>query len=126
MSKSEVTTVCRSLGLCLNPRELNALFLDLDKGNSGRLNFEEFLQLVARSLEAASANEEELLTSFRILDMDNSGLVSSDELKNVLGRIGTEKLDPGMIDQMIQEADINGDGKLSYNEFVYLLMAKAV
>jgi Ca2+-binding EF-hand superfamily protein len=35
-----------------------------------------------------------------------------------------EKLTDEEVNQMIQEADINGDGQVDYEEFVKMMMAK--
>lgn len=129
LERSEVTTACRAIGLSLDEKELHRLIRDIQERESniysGRLTFAQFLQLIQRSLTSVSAAEEELLSSFKILDGDNSGYVSASELKDVLGRIG-HKIPEAEFEQILKEADIDGDGKLSYNEFVYLLMAKAV
>jgi Ca2+-binding EF-hand superfamily protein len=44
-------------------------------------------------------------------------------LRHVMINLG-EKLTDEEVNQMIQEADINGDGQVDYEEFVKMMMAK--
>jgi calmodulin len=55
--------------------------------------------------------EQELLNAFRVFDKDNSGTISSDELRNVLKKLG-EDLTDEEVDEMIRLADVNGDGSI--------------
>jgi len=58
-------------------------------------------------------SEEELREAFRVFDKDNNGLVSAAELKHVMTNLG-EKLTDEEVEEMIREADIDGDGCVNY------------
>ncbi|CAD0082067.1 unnamed protein product, partial [Aureobasidium vineae] len=51
---------------------------------------------------------------------DGSGTISAEELRNVMKSIG-ENLSDSEIDEMIKEADANGDGNIDYDEFVKIM-----
>ncbi|CAM4741575.1 unnamed protein product [Rotaria magnacalcarata] len=53
-------------------------------------------------------SEEEILEAFRVFDKDGNGYISADELRNVMTSLG-EKLTDEEVNQMIREADIDGD-----------------
>ena len=54
----------------------------------------------------------ELLFS-RVFDKNNDGLISSKELRHVMTNLG-EKLSEEEVDDMIKEADLDGDGMVNY------------
>lgn len=65
-------------------------------------------------------SEEELREAFKVFDKDGSGDISAAELRHVMTSLG-EKLTDEEVDEMIREADIDGDGKVNYegNELIY-------
>ena len=67
--------------------------------------------------------EEELIEAFKVFDRDGNGLISAAELRHVMTNLG-EKLTDEEVDEMIREADVDGDGHINYEEFVRMMMAK--
>jgi calmodulin len=59
----------------------------------------------------------------QVFDKDNDGYISAAELRHVLTNIG-EKLSDEEVDEMIREADIDGDGQINYEEFVKMMINK--
>ena len=59
----------------------------------------------------------------RVFDKNGDGLISSSELRNVMTSLG-EKLSNEEVDDMIREADLDGDGMVNYVEFVAILTSK--
>ena len=49
----------------------------------------------------------------RVFDKNNDGLISSVELRHVMTNLG-EKLSDEEVDDMIKEADLDGDGMVNY------------
>jgi Ca2+-binding EF-hand superfamily protein len=48
-----------------------------------------------------------------VFDKNNDGLITSNELRRVMTHLG-EKLSEQEVDDMIKEADGDGDGKIDY------------
>ena len=67
--------------------------------------------------------EEDIREAFKVFDRDGNGLISAAELRHVMTNLG-EKLTDEEVDEMIKEADIDGDGHINYEEFVRMMMAK--
>ena len=59
----------------------------------------------------------------REFDKDGNGFISAAELRHVMTNLG-EKLTDEEVDEMIREADVDGDGQVNYDEFVKMMMAK--
>lgn len=67
--------------------------------------------------------QEELIEAFKVFDRDGNGLISAAELRHVMTNLG-EKLTDEQVDEMIREADIDGDGHINYEQFVRMMMAR--
>lgn len=98
----------RSLGQ--NPSEdaLRLMIDEVDADGSGTIDFAEFLTLMARRMKTKDSHAE-ILEAFKVFDKDNSGKISASELRQVMTSLG-EKLTDGEVEEMIREADENGDG----------------
>ncbi|KAL8187775.1 UNVERIFIED_CONTAM: hypothetical protein K2H54_055739 [Gekko kuhli] len=85
-------------------------------------DFPEFLTMMARKMKDTD-NKEEILKTFSVFDKDGNGYISAAELCHVMTNLG-EKLTDEEADEMIQEADIDGDGQVNYEEFVQMRTVK--
>ena len=75
--------------------------------------------MMARKMKDTDS-EEEIREAFRVFDKDGNGFISAAELRHVMTNLG-EKLTDEEVDEMIREADIDGDGQVNY-EGVYNLL----
>lgn len=53
-------------------------------------------------------------------DKDGSGKIDATELRNIMLSLG-ENLSDEEVNQMIKEADLNGDGEIDFDEFMRML-----
>ncbi|RRT47433.1 hypothetical protein B296_00039421 [Ensete ventricosum] len=118
----ELGTVMRSLGQNPTEAELQDMINEVDADGNGTIDFPEFLNLMARKMKDTDS-EEELKEAFRVFDKDQNGFISAAELRHVMTNLG-EKLTDEEVDEMIREADVDGDGQINYEEFVKVMMAK--
>ena len=61
--------------------------------------------------------------AFKIFDRNNDGQITQDELKLLLNNIGQKPSD-SEIQDMINEIDIDGDGKINFDNFITLMEKK--
>ena len=65
-------------------------------------------------------NFKDLREAFRIFDKDKSGYIDGKEIILVTGTLG-QALSDEELEAFMAEADLDGDGKLDYNEFVQMM-----
>ena len=95
---------------------------EVDADGNGTIDFPEFLSLMARKMKDTDT-EEELLEAFKVFDRDGNGFITSHELRYVMTNLG-EALTSDEVEEMIKEADLDGDGQINYEEFVRMMMSK--
>lgn len=66
--------------------------------------------MMARKMKDTDS-EDEIREAFKVFDRDNNGFISAAELRHVMTSIG-EKLTNEEVDEMIREADQDGDGRI--------------
>ncbi len=129
--------------LLQNPTEaeLQDMINEVDADGNGTIDFPEFLTMMARKMKDTDS-EEEIREAFRVFDKDGNGFISAagkmhfllhsactillahtqksptlsslfPELRHVMTNLG-EKLTDEEVDEMIREADIDGDGQVNY------------
>lgn len=118
----ELGIVMRSLGQNPTEAELQDMINEVDADGSGTIDFPEFLTMMARKVSNTDS-EQELKEAFRVFDKDGNGFISAAELRHVMTNLG-EKLTDEEVDEMIREADIDGDGQVNYEEFVTMMTSK--
>ena len=110
ITTKELGTVMRSLGQNPSESELQDMINEVDADNNGTIDFPEFLTMMARKMKDTDS-EEEIREAFKVFDRDNNGFISAAELRHVMTSIG-EKLTDDEVDEMIREADQDGDGRI--------------
>ncbi|CAG8660041.1 5007_t:CDS:2 [Cetraspora pellucida] len=115
----ELRDVMKSLGQNPTQTELQEMMNEVDLDSNGTIEFNEFLNMMARQADDGD-NEEEMREAFKVFDKDSNGFISKDELRALMSNLG-EKLTQGEIDEMFREADLDGDGQINYEEFVKIM-----
>lgn len=66
-----------------------------------------------------------LLEAFRYFDLDGSGKITAAELQEAVSSHGELlQLPRAQVEAMIQEADLNRDGVIDYNEFLRMVAGR--
>ena len=102
--------------------DLTEMISKIDTKGNGTIDFEDFVAMMERK-NSEIDTEEELINAFKLFDKDGNGMISRKYIKSVMKALGDNLTGPE-IDEMINEADVDGDGYLNYEEFVRMMMAK--
>lgn len=113
LEKSGITT--EQLGF-----DLAEVLKSIDSNNSGVIDYTEF---IAATLEKKKyLREDRLWSAFRVFDVDGNGSISKAELHKILNGGGLMDMQASKnIDELIAECDLDGDGEISFDEFVKMM-----
>ncbi|VDH98383.1 Hypothetical predicted protein [Mytilus galloprovincialis] len=115
----ELDTVMRSLGQNPTENEVKEMVQKVDTDGNGTIEFPEFLQMATDMMKSVDLADE-VRDAFRLFDKNGDGYVTASELKTILSNNG-EKISDEELDAMVKDADVDGDGKINYQEFVSIL-----
>ena len=114
ISLLELREVLRNLGEKVTDDEINQIIRMADQDGDGEIDYDEFVEL-RRKLKGDE--KEDLRKAFDVFDQDGNGSISQVELKIVLDKIGI-KMSETELKRTMSEADTDGDGEISFTEFV--------
>ncbi|CAD7967744.1 unnamed protein product [Amoebophrya sp. A120] len=99
----------------------------IDEEGTNMYDFQFFLKLMRKWDENGHKylGQDELLNAFRILDLDNSGFITSNEVRQIMNVFG-DKLSLEEADGMLELADLDGNGNINYEEFVGIVVQQIV
>ncbi len=86
----------------------------LDFNGNGSIDYSEFI--IAHLDITKLSQEDKLREVFELFDIDQSGSITADEIKKVLGR-ATNDVEDAEWDKILDEVDADGDGEISFEEF---------
>merc|ERR1719479_75807 len=109
----------RALGFEPKKEEIKKMISDIDKDGSGTIDFNEFLEMMTTKMSEKDSREE-ILKAFRLFDDDETGYITLKNLRRVAKEIG-ENMTDEELQEMIDEADRDGDGQVSEEEFLRIM-----
>ncbi|XP_057659057.1 uncharacterized protein LOC130895645 [Diorhabda carinulata] len=109
----------RALGFEPGKEEIRKMVSEIDKQGTGQISFDDFSYLLATKMSEKDSKED-LLKAFRLFDEEKSGYITFYNLKTIVTELN-ENLTDEEIQEMIDEADRDGDGKVSQDEFLKIM-----
>ena len=147
----ELKVAMRALGFEPSKEEIRKLISQIDVDGSGTVDFNEFLVMMTTKMgewvgkgfciesshfstslayiyiyisthvsTGERDSREEMVKAFRLFDDDETGKISFRNLKRVAMELG-ESITDEELQEMIDEADRDGDGEVSQDEFVRIM-----
>ncbi len=129
VSVHELAHVMRCLGQDASDEDVRRMFNEVDQDGSGEIDFDEFLEIMKNHVvgdgtkklkNSSDFTEEDWAEAFTVFDLDGDGFITAEELGTVLANMG-ESLQTFELEEMVQEADSDNDGKLSLEDFVKVM-----
>lgn len=117
LSKSEIKGAFKKYNrLIAATIDFDQLFDMIDQDGSGDIEYQEFL--IAATDARSLMNSKNLEAVFDMIDTNSDGYITTNELRAI---INEDDIPDDDITIMIQEADENGDGKISRPEFMSIM-----
>ena len=115
ISAREFKASIRAMGLEVHKKDVERMFADLEKDVKQLVTFEEYVSVVKPMIPDRS-EKEEIMKLFKLYDVDNTGKIALKNLKKITQDIG-ENITEEELETMLNEADLDGDGAISPEEF---------
>ncbi|KMZ67353.1 putative calcium-binding protein CML17 [Zostera marina] len=128
LTQLELGSLLRSLSVQPSADNLEALIEKSDSMSNGMVDFADFVDLIApelgieideeqtRSRGSGAYTEDQLRVLFRFFDKDADGFMTEADLAHSMANVGHALTDEELTG-MIDEADTDGDGLISFEEF---------
>ncbi|XP_071986509.1 calcium-binding protein 2-like [Engystomops pustulosus] len=123
----ELGECMRTMGYMPTEMELIEISQHIKMRMGGRVDFEDFVELIGPKMLAETENMvgvRELKIAFREFDMNGDGHISGLELHDAAQSFLGEPLNPSEVQEIIHDVDLNGDGRVDFDEFVMMLSSR--
>ena len=125
VSTKELQEILTSLELNLTSKQITKIIQEADKNGDGQIDKDEFIELMQEHAGQAAGDDlsvehSQYRSTFDKFDLDKNGLIEFDELLEVMLRIDGELTEED-VEQMFLDADADGDGWISFEEFVFIM-----
>lgn len=119
IANKDLKIAIRALGFEPTKEEVDAMIATVDTEGAGMLSYGNFLDVMTKKMSEKDEHEE-IMKAFKLFDDDQKNAISFKNLKRVSTELG-ENLTDEELHEMIREADLSGDGKVTANEFVKIM-----
>ncbi|KAK2994355.1 hypothetical protein RJ640_017867 [Escallonia rubra] len=121
LTQLELAALLRSLGLNPKGDQIHVLLANMDSDGNGMIEFDELVNAILPDMdEEVLINQDQLMEVFRTFDRDGNGHITAAELAGQMAKMN-RPLTYRELTDMMREADANGDGVISFNEFASIL-----
>ncbi|XP_077649345.1 calcium-binding protein 5 isoform X2 [Urocitellus parryii] len=124
ISHKDLGNLMRTMGYMPTEMELTELGQQVRMNLGGRVDFDDFVELMTPKLLAETAGMigvQEMRDAFKEFDTNGDGEITLVELQQAMQRLLGERLTPREISEVVHEADVNGDGTVDFEEFVRMM-----
>ena len=112
----------RSLGFDTKNPAIFQMIADMDEDGNGEIEFEEFLDMMTARISDRNTKED-LERVFKLFDDKRTGEISVENLRRVAKELG-EDIPEDELREIILRADLDGDGKLTFDDFYAVITKK--
>jgi len=116
IEKRELEASMRSCGLSVEDNSVEELLCTVDTDGDGKIQFEEFLKIMARRI-LETDGKEELKVAFTLFDPEGTGYIDREEATKLLTEVG-KPFAPDELACFLASAKADKDGRISLEAFL--------
>merc|ERR1711918_8115 len=120
----ELTIAMKALGCEPKPGEIEKMVGEVDDDGSGEIGFPEFLRMMTNKILNKDPKDD-MVKAFKLFDDDQTGFVTLKNMKRV-AKETNQTLDDDELQEMLDDADKDGDGQLNQEEFLKMMKKLAL
>uniref|UniRef100_A0A7S0VN04 EF-hand domain-containing protein n=1 Tax=Hemiselmis tepida TaxID=464990 RepID=A0A7S0VN04_9CRYP len=129
ISGNDLITVFQALKCNVSQAEMTEYMEVLDPSGTGMVQYQDFLQLVAKRLQTQETADD-LIKAFRVFDKEHKGTLSPDEMRHILTHFG-ECMEAAEVEDYLVEADLKAPhlkpdgsktGMINYVAFIAVML----
>ena len=121
ISANQLIVLMNALKQNPSKTEIDDILNEFNIEKIGQIYFNQFLKIMARRLKNIKEDEDKHLKSlFMTLDRNQNGLISIHEIRYIVTH-SSEDISESDIEIIMKEADTDGDGKISFEEFMTIM-----
>ncbi|KAI0977829.1 hypothetical protein GJ496_002700 [Pomphorhynchus laevis] len=115
----DLRVALRAIGFEPRKEDVDLMLESLGISKSSNISFKSFMDIVAYKLDEKGTGEE-LARTFRLFTDPKRNVITVDSLKHVVEKIG-EDVTVEELKEMMEEADLDGNGVVDLNEFIQMM-----
>ena len=121
IDSKQLIILMNSLKQYPSKKELDKILDEFNIDKNGLIYFNQFLKIMAKRLKDIKEDEDRHLKNlFSSLDRNNNGLISIHEIRYIVTH-SSENISEKDIETIMKEADTDGDGLISFEEFMTIM-----
>ncbi|PVD36854.1 hypothetical protein C0Q70_03844 [Pomacea canaliculata] len=118
---SELRKAMRTLGFKLTKDDIQEIVSHIGNNQNGFISFNDFLETVIDRQGDSRDVYDEILHGFKMFDYEKTGMISLNNLQRACQEAGI-KFTQKELEEMVEEADLNGDGFIDQSEFIRIML----
>ncbi|KAL9971400.1 hypothetical protein ACROYT_G023920 [Oculina patagonica] len=122
ISLKHMMELCRQLGLNLTSIDKDVITTEFRLGGDSKISFMDFIQILTK-ITTSHQSDSDLKDAFEVFDREEKGFFRLHELEEALNEMpGSELMTESELADILQLADPDGDGHVSFEEFRGLIL----
>lgn len=123
ISVQELLKAMTTLGFDSKNPDIFNMIQDMDEDGTGEIEFPDFLDMMTARI-SENNTKEDLERVFKLFDNDRTQEITVENLKRVARQLG-EDISDEELKEIVQRADLDGDGRLTFEDFYQVIVKKS-
>ena len=117
VKSKDIAKILRAMGRILEDDDEQNFVQAADPENTGEISKDNFLETVEAMFSLPKEEVNDLLESFKVFDINNTGKISVKNFKKVLVNIGQE-FNEDEVDDILKYIEVDREGNINIKDFI--------